>query len=87
MFAILPGNVETDRSIKNLNDIFRHIKKTQLAQNKLFNIIIIFENVFKQSFYTLLKISGLFANIPENLDTARSMKNMTVFFVFFYPAT
>ena len=83
MFAILPGNVETDRSIKNLNDIFRHIKKTQLAQNKLFNIIIIFENVFKQSFYTLLKISGLFANIPENLDTARSMKNMTVFLFFF----
>ena len=38
------------------------------------------ENDFKQSFYTLLKNFGLFAKLPENLKTARSMKNITKFF-------
>ena len=36
----------------------------------------IFQNVFKKSFYTLFQISGLFAKLPENLETARSMKSM-----------
>ena len=40
----------------------------------------ILENVCKQSLYTLLKISGLFANLPENREPARSMKNMTEIF-------
>ena len=40
----------------------------------------IFDNDFKQSFYTLLPFSVLFANLPENLETARSMKDMTEFF-------
>ena len=39
----------------------------------------IFENVLKKSFYTLINISELFANLPENLETAKSMKNMTEF--------
>ena len=42
----------------------------------LFKIIMIFQNVFKKSFYTLFQISGLFAKLPENLETARSMKSM-----------
>ena len=42
----------------------------------LFEIIMIFPSVFKKSFYILFKISGLFAKLPENLETARSMKSM-----------
>ena len=40
----------------------------------------IFEKGFKQSFYILFKIFGMFANLPENLETARSMKNVTEVF-------
>ena len=44
----------------------------------------IFEKVFQQSFFMLFKISGLFANLPENLETARSMKNVTEVFKKFF---
>ena len=40
----------------------------------------IFDNVFKQSFYTLLNISGLLVNLPENIESAKSRKSMKEFF-------
>ena len=72
--------MENDRSIKNPSDNFSHIIRNSVSKkNILFKIIMIFRNVFKNLFYTLFKNSKLFAKLPENLETVRSMKNMKEF--------
>ena len=80
MFPILPDNVGNDRSIKNPSDNCSHIIRNSVSKkNILFKIIMIFRNIFKNLFFTLFKNSKLFAKLPENLETVRSMKNTKEF--------
>ena len=52
LFAILLDDLETDRSIKNLTDISRHIKKIQLFQ-QVFNLKLFRFSMYSNSHFIL----------------------------------
>ena len=55
LFAILPDNVETDRSIQNLSDIHRHILKNPVSAKQLFQNLNDFWECFEKVILYFIK--------------------------------
>ena len=57
------------------NSFLNPKKSSQSKKFFFYKLYGFFGNLFKPSFQTLLKISGLFVNLPNYLETAQSKKN------------
>ena len=76
-FANHLDNLESSRLIKKQTNYFLQTLKKSSHSNRFLNTnYIVFLESFQTVFSDFVQISGLFANLPDYLETARSIKNL-----------